>query len=101
MARIELDKSLNILSMHGTLRRNNDGSKLVVRTDSRTGKMTMHMLNPQQRSTPVSDAEIAGRTRFGAIGRAVQLRRKAGDRRPYKTIWHDVAIEYDSQNQRT
>ena len=100
MARIELDKSLNILSMHGTLQRNRDGSKLVVRTDSRTGKMTMHMLNPQQRSTPVSDAEIAGRTRFGAIGRAVQLRRKAGDRRPYKTIWHDVANEYDSQNPR-
>ena len=100
MARIELDKSLNILSMHGTLQRNRDGSKLVVRTDSRTGKMTMHMFNPHQRSTPVSDAEKVGRTRFGAIGRAVQLRRKAGDRRPYKTIWHDVANEYDSLNPR-
>lgn len=99
MARIELDKSLNIRSMHGTLQRNRDGSKIVVRTNSRTGEMTMHYLKPHQRSTPISDAEIAGRTRFGCIAQAVQLRRKSGDKRPYKTIWHDVAADYDAANQ--
>lgn len=100
MARIELDKGLNIQSMHGTLSRNSDGTRLVVRTNSRTGKMTIHMLKPQQRSTPVSDAELAGRTRFGSIAGAVQLRRRAGDKRPYKTIWHEVAALYDAQNPR-
>ena len=99
MARIELDKSLNIRSMHGTLQRNRDGSKIVVRTNSRTGEMTMHFLKPQRRSTPVSDAERAGRTRFGCIAQAVQKLRKSGDKRPYKTIWHDVAAEYDAANQ--
>ena len=51
---------------------------------------------PAKRSTPPSKQELVKRERFGAIGRAVQLKRKAGDTRPHKTIWDEVAAEYDA-----
>ena len=66
------------------------------------------------RSTPVSSDETLARTRFGAIGRAVQLRKKnlslvatdvanfkAQKETGYKTLqqylWHLCADEYDAQ----
>ena len=65
-----------------------------------------------KRSTPVSSDETLARTRFGAIGRAVQLRKKnlstiaadtaafnAQKETGYKTLqqylWHVCADEYD------
>ena len=67
------------------------------------------------RSTPVSSDETLARTRFGAIGRAVQLRKKnlslvatdvanfkAQKETGYKTfqqyLWHLCADEYDQSN---
>ena len=66
------------------------------------------------RRTPVSSDETLARTRFGAIGRAVQLRKKnlslvatdvanfkAQKETGYKTfqqyLWHLCADEYDAQ----
>ena len=68
-----------------------------------------------KRSTPVSSDETLARTRFGEIGKAVQLRKKnlslvatdvanfkAQKETGYKTLhqylWHLCADEYDSQN---
>ena len=53
---------------------------------------------PAKRSTPPTPRENAQRTRFGTIARAVQIRRKAGDRRTYKQIWAEVAADYDARN---
>ena len=96
MAQIELDKSLNIRSMHGTIQRNPDGSKLVVRTNSRTGKMTMHYMKPQQRSTPVSRHELEIRNRFSLMSREVNRRIRAGDKRRKDLIWAEVKQQFKS-----
>ena len=67
------------------------------------------------RSTPVSSDETLARTRFGAIGRAVQLRKKnlslvatdvanfkaqqeSGYKTFYQYLWHLCADEYDQSN---
>lgn len=97
MARFEFDKALNIRSMSGTLQRNRDGSKVVVRTSRTTGKMTVHLMQPSQRSTPVSDAEKAQRARFAAVARAIAARRRNGDLRPKHILWQEITAEYDAQ----
>lgn len=53
---------------------------------------------PSKRSTPPTPRETAHRTRFGAISRAVRLKQQAGDSRPRKTIWDEVAADYDAHN---
>lgn len=93
MASVIFDKSFSIQAMHGTLQRNRDGSRVVVRTNSRTGRMTMMLLKPYRRTTPVSDAEIAGRNRFSQISREVAKRVKAGDRRLKSLIWAEVKAQ--------
>lgn len=99
MARIEFDKSLNIRAMHGTLLRNRDGSRVVVRTNRRTGRMTVHLLKQQQRTTPLSVAEIAGRNNFALIARAVAQRQCNGDTRHRSIIWAEVkAALYGNEN---
>ena len=67
------------------------------------------------RSTPVSSDETIARTRFGAIGRAVQQRKKnlslvatdvanfraqrdTGYKTLFQYLWHLCADEYDAQN---
>lgn len=97
MAHIEFDKALNIRSMHGTIQRNRDGSKIVVRTNSRTGKMTMLYLKPQQRSTPVSQHELDIRNRFTLMSREVNRRIQAGDKRCKALIWEEVKREMKSE----
>ena len=96
MAQIEFDKAFNIRSMHGTIQRHRDGSKLVVRTNSRTGKMTMLYMKPRQRSTPVSPRELEVRNRFTVISREVARRIAAGDRRPKSLIWAEIKRELKS-----
>ncbi len=99
MAQIEFDKAFNICSMHGTIQRRSDGTKLVVRTNSRTGKMTMLYMKPQQRSTPLSQRELQARQRFTLMSREVNRRIAAGDRRPKARIWADVKAAFsDSAN---
>ena len=90
MAYVQFDKALNIQEIHGTLRRNRDGSRLIARTSSRTGRISMHLMKPQQRATPLTDAEIASRQRFALICREVTRRIKAGDHRLKSVIWAEV-----------
>ena len=90
MAQIEFDKSLNIRSLHGTIQRNSDGSRLIVRTSSRTGRMTMLLLKPQKRSKPVSQHELDLRSRFSVMAREVARRISAGDKRPKARIWAEI-----------
>ena len=88
--KVELNE--NIQSISGRL-----GNLIFTTRMGRDGKPRVfaHRL-PAPRRTKPSKREIAGRPRFGAIGRAVQLKRKAGDKRPHKVIWEEVAAEYDA-----
>ena len=90
--KVELNE--NIQSLSGRL-----GNLIFTTRMGRDGKPRVfaHRL-PAPRRTKPSKREIAGRTRFGAIGRAVQLKRKAGDKRPHKVIWEEVAAEYDANH---
>ena len=72
-----------ITHIRGTLRRNADGTRLEARTDSH-GRTRLYLMPKYKRSTPVSDAEIAGRKRFACIARMIRQRRMAGDKRPHK-----------------
>ena len=98
MATFRFDPYQGITHLRGTLRRNSDGTRLEARTDSH-GRTRLYLMPKYKRSTPVSDAEIAGRTRFGCITRAVADKRRAGDTRPRKLIWNETAAEYDAANQ--
>ena len=78
-------------------------------------RLYLRSLENITRSTPVTSDETLARTRFGAIGRAVQLRKKnlslvatdvanfkAQKETGYKTfqqyLWHLCADEYDQSN---
>lgn len=99
MATFQFDLQDGISQIRGTLRRNSDGTRLEARTDSH-GRTRLYLMPKYKRSTPVSDAEKAGRTRFGCITRMIQQRRKAGDKRPHKLLWDEAAAEYDAVRQR-
>lgn len=88
-----------ITHIRGTLRRNDDGTRLEARTDSH-GRTRLYLMPKYKRSTPVSDAEIAGRNRFACIARMIRQRRMAGDKRPHKLLWDEAAAEYDAIRQR-
>ena len=83
-------------------------------TSSDCSRLYLRGIQSVTRSTPVSSDETLARTRFGAIGRAVQLRKKnlstiaadtaafkAQQETGYKTLnqylWHVCADEYDAQ----
>ena len=88
----------------------------VAATTSRAcSRLYLRGLSSVTRKTPVSSDETLARTRFGAISRAVQLRKKnlslvatdvanfkAQQETGYKTLfqylWHLCADEYDGQN---
>ena len=80
--------------MHGTISRNRDGSRLIVRTSSRTGRMIILLLKPQKRSTPVSQHELQLRSRFSVMAREVDRRISAGDRRPKSLIWAEIKRDF-------
>lgn len=88
--KVELNE--NIQSISGKL-----GNLIFTTRMGHDGKPRVfaHSLPAPRRSKP-SKQELAKRERFGAIGRAVQLKRKAGDKRPHKIIWDEVAAEYDA-----
>ena len=82
-------------------------------TSTKCSRLYVRGLESVSRSTPVSSDETLARTRFGAIGRAVQLRKKnlslvatdvanfkAQKETGYKTfqqyLWHLCADEYDA-----
>ena len=84
-------------------------------TSSDCSRLYLRGIQSVTRSTPVSSDETLARTRFGAIGRAVQLRKKnlstiaadtaafnAQKETGYKTLnqylWHVCADAYDQQN---
>ena len=84
-------------------------------TSTACSRIYLRGLSAITRSTPVSSDETLARTRFGAIGRAVQLRKKnlstiaadtaafnAQKETGYKTLnqylWHVCADEYDQAN---
>ena len=84
-------------------------------TSKDCNRLYLRGLKSVTRSTPVSSDETLARTRFGAIGRAVQLRKKnlslvatdvvnfkAQKETGYKTLhsylWHLCADEYDQSN---
>ena len=81
-------------------------------TSTDCSRLYLRGIESVTRSTPVSSDETLARTRFGAIGRAVQLRKKnlstiaadtaafnAQKETGYKTLnqylWHVCADEYD------
>ena len=83
-------------------------------TSTDCSRLYLRGIESVTRSTPVSSDETLARTRFGAIGRAVQLRKKnlstiaadtaafkAQQETGYKTLqqylWHVCADEYDAQ----
>ena len=83
-------------------------------TSTDCSRLYLRGIQSVTRSTPVSSDETLARTRFGAIGRAVQLRKKnlsyvatdvaafnAQKETGYKTLnqylWHVCADEYDAQ----
>ena len=84
-------------------------------TSTNCSRLYARGLESVTRSTPVSSDETLARTRFGAIGRAVQQRKKnlstiaadtaafnAQKETGYKTLnqylWHVCADEYDQAN---
>ena len=84
-------------------------------TSTDCSRLYLRGIESVTRSTPVSSDETLARTRFGAIGRAVQLRKKnlstiaadtaafnAQKETGYKTLqqylWHVCADEYDQAN---
>ena len=88
-----------ITHIRGTLRRNDDGTRLEARTDSH-GRTRLYLMPKYKRSTPVSDTEIARRKRFACIARMTRQHRMAGDKRPHKLLWDEAAAEYDAIPQR-
>ena len=84
-------------------------------TSTDCSRLYLRGIESVTRSTPVSSDETLARTRFGAIGRAVQQRKKnlstiaadtaafnAQKETGYKTLqqylWHVCADEYDQAN---
>ena len=84
-------------------------------TSTDCSRLYLRGIESVTRSTPVSSDETLARTRFGAIGRAVQLRKKnlstiaadtaafnAQKETGYKTLqqylWHVCADAYDQSN---
>ena len=84
-------------------------------TSTKCSRLYVRGLESVSRSTPVSSDETLARTRFGAIGRAVQLRKKnlslvatdvanfkaqkeTGYKTLYQYLWHLCADEYDQSN---
>ena len=82
-------------------------------TSKACSRLYLRSLENITRSTPVTSDETLARTRFGAIGRAVQLRKKnlslvatdvanfkaqqeTGYKTFYQYLWHLCADEYDA-----
>ena len=84
-------------------------------TNPKCSNLYIRGLSAVTRSTPVSSEETLARQRFGAIARAVNVRRKnlstiaadtaafnaqkeTGYKTLYQYLWHECAAEYDQTN---
>ena len=84
MARIELKNGV-IKSLSGKL------GNMIYRT-LKSGKIVASFPS-QQRSTPLSNREVATRRQFACIASEVARRMRDGDKRPRTIIWHEVESE--------